>query len=181
MGIRDRGGIDRPAAADLYLDIETDRREITVLGLLVVPARPAPPPRSYREGVRQWVGRHLTARAFCAALPRSGRLFTFNGAAYDIPWVERATGVDLERRFECVDLMYQSRWLGLRGGQKGVERAAGFVRYRDVADLRGRHAVTLWRKFLRGDSDALRLLLRYNRVDLYGLRAIHEHLERREA
>lgn len=151
---------------DLYLDIETDRHEITILGLLTP------------DGVRQWVGRHLAPRAFRAALPRTGRLFTFNGAAFDIPWVARATGVDLEDRFECIDLMYPCRRLGLRGGQKAAERAAGFVRHRDVAGLHGRHAVLLWRRFLRGDSDALRLLLRYNRADLYGLRAIREFLMR---
>lgn len=149
----------------LYLDIESDRGRITVLGLL-----------STETGMHQWVGWDVKAEPFRSALPRGGRLFTFNGNGFDIPWTVRATGVDLWRRFECVDLLPICRRLGMRGGQKGVERRVGFTRFADVAGLHGRHAVLLWRKFLAGDRNALGLLLRYNRVDLYGMRAIHEHL-----
>lgn len=152
--------------ADLYLDVETDRGRLTVLGLLV------------GESIHQWAGRRITGAALERALPAEGRLITYNGDGFDIPWVRRSTGVDLGARFESVDLLPICRSLGWRGGQKVSERRAGFVRYPDVAGLHGRHAVQLWRRYERGDRGALRLLLRYNRVDLYGLRAIHMHLAR---
>lgn len=153
-------------APDLYLDIESDGSRITVLGLL-----------SSESGMHQWIGPNIPVRAFRAVLPRHGRIFTMNGRGFDLPRVRRATGVDLEERFESVDLLYPARRAGFRGGQKVIERAARFRRYEDIRGLRGRDAIYLWRRFLRGDTDALRILLRYNRADLYGLRAIHLHFE----
>ena len=153
-------------APDLYLDIESDGARITVLGLL-----------SSESGMHQWIGPNIPASAFRSTLPRHGRIFTMNGKGFDLPRVRRATGVDLEDRFESIDLLYPARRAGLRGGQKVIERAADFRRYDDIKNLNGRHAIYLWRKFRRGDTDALRILLRYNRADLYGLLAIHRYFE----
>lgn len=148
----------RPASEDVYLDIETSwEGGITVIGCHYA-----------SRGVVQLVGRDITARRLNGALPRSGRIFTFNGNGFDLPIIHRKVGVDLKRTFESWDLMVICRRAGLRGGQKKIEIATGFERA--TRGLDGRDAMRLWRAYCEEvDEEALRTLLAYNADDLLGM------------
>ena len=142
------------------LDIETtglDRRrhDVTVVGV-------------HRAGETRTLvrGRDLSAASLEAALDGARLLVTYNGARFDLPFLEAALDVSLDRPH--VDLLYPCRRLGLTGGLKAVERTLGLER--DRPDVDGREAVRLWRRYERwGDDAALETLVDYNRDDAANL------------
>ena len=143
-----------------YLDIETTglskrRDDVTVVSV-------------HRGGETRTLvrGRDLSAGALEAALDDAALLVTFNGARFDVPFLESAFDTRLDRAH--VDLLYPCRRLGLTGGLKAVERTIGIGR--DRPDLSGRDAVRLWHRYARrGDEDALETLVDYNREDTANL------------
>ncbi|MDZ7701242.1 MAG: ribonuclease H-like domain-containing protein [Halobacteriales archaeon] len=116
-------------------------------------------------------GRDLSAGALEAALDDAELLVTFNGARFDVPFLEASFDVALDHAH--VDLMYPCRRLGLTGGLKAVERTIGVER--DRPDISGLDAVRLWRRYARrGDEDALETLVEYNREDTVNLETLME-------
>lgn len=95
-------------------------------------------------------------------------LVTFNGASFDVPFLERA--FDLTVDAPHVDAMYPCKRLDLTGGLKAVERTVGIER--DRPDISGRDAVRLWREHERGRDGALETLVSYNREDAVHLREL---------
>jgi uncharacterized protein YprB with RNaseH-like and TPR domain len=149
---------------DIFLDIETDwDRRLTVLGF-----------RSDATGLVQLVGAEIDRRRVARALPKEGRLFTFNGHSFDVTCIKRQLGLDLRAQYDSYDLRWVCYHAGLRGGQKAIERRLGIRR--ELEGLNGWHAITLWERHREGDSDALATLKRYNAEDLQGLVEIKEHL-----
>ena len=59
-----------------------------------------------------------------------------------------------------------------RGGLKAIESELGIERTEETRDMRGHDAVRLWRRFERGDEEALEILLEYNRQDVENLRPL---------
>jgi uncharacterized protein YprB with RNaseH-like and TPR domain len=152
---------------EVFLDVETEwDRTLTVVGF-----------RSSATGLVQLVGSEITARRLQRELPKSGRLYTFNGHAFDLPCILAGTGVDLRSMFESHDLRWVCHRAGLRGGQKAVEARLGYVR--NLVGLDGRDAIRLWRRSCCGDHGARRKLLAYNAEDLEGLAFIRRYLSRR--
>ena len=145
-----------------YLDIETtglDPRwaDVTVVGL------------HDAAGTRTLVrGDDLTADAVRRALADTALLVTFNGAQFDVPFLESALGVGFDGSH--LDLRYPCKRLGLAGGLKAIERSVGLER--DRPDLSGRDAVRLWHAHERGDDGALETLLAYNLEDVVHLEAL---------
>lgn len=143
-----------------FLDIETTgldrhRHDVTVVSL-------------HRAGdTRTFVrGRDLTRDRLVRELAGSDLLVTFNGARFDIPFLERS--FDLTVETPHVDAMYPARRVGLDGGLKSIEADLGIDR--DRPDLDGRDAVHLWHRYeRRGDTDALATLRQYNRDDTRNL------------
>jgi len=153
---------------ETYLDIETDQYgRITVVGF-----------RAAATGLVQLVGADVTPEAVHAALPASGRLYTYNGHCFDLPVIRKRLGLDLRARFESHDLRFICQRHGLRGGQKAVEHAIGHRRALEGMD--GWEAIVLWRRYRQGDDAALARLLRYNAEDVDGLALIKGHLEARD-
>jgi len=147
-----------------YLDIETtglDRRwhDVTVVGV-------------HRAGETTTLvrGRDLTAETLEAALGDAALLVTFNGAQFDVPFLEAAFDTTLD--LAHVDLRYPCGRLGLTGGLKAIEAAVGIER--DRPDLDGFEAVRLWHAYERGDDAALETLLAYNREDVVHLEGLME-------
>ena len=145
-----------------FLDIETtglDPRwaDVTVVGV-------------HRAGETRTLvrGDDLTPDAVRGALEGVALLVTFNGAQFDVPFLEAALDVTVEGAH--LDLRYPCARLGLTGGLKAIERAVGLER--DRPDLSGRDAVRLWRRHERGDDGALETLLAYNREDVVHLRTL---------
>jgi uncharacterized protein YprB with RNaseH-like and TPR domain len=120
----------------------------------------------------------LCPRRLRRELSEPSLLVTFNGASFDVPFVERA--FDLSIDTPHLDLRYPCRQLGWTGGLTAAERAAGVERERP--DISGRDAVRLWHEYERGNRNALETLVEYNREDAANLRpvadAVVEHLHR---
>jgi len=110
-------------------------------------------------------GDDLTADALRAAFADATMLVTFNGARFDVPFLETSFDVDLD--LPHLDLMYPCRRLDLTGGLKAIEGAVGIDR--DRPDISGRDAVGLWREHERGRDGALETLISYNREDAVNL------------
>lgn len=110
-------------------------------------------------------GRDLTPDRLRAELEPASLLVTFNGARFDVPFLERS--FDLRVETPHIDVMYPARRIGLSGGLKTIERQLGIER--DRPDLDGRDAIRLWHQYERGNEDALATLRQYNRDDTRNL------------
>ena len=146
-------------AAACYLDIETTGlspgyHEVTTVSL-------------HRDGETTTLirGQDLTGPRLASELADSGLLVTFNGAQFDVPFLERA--FDLRVETPHVDLRYPCNRVGLSGGLKNIERDLGIGR--DRPDIDGREAVRLWHRYEAGDETALETLVSYNREDTRNL------------
>lgn len=107
------------------------------------------------------------------ALAQAKAIVTFNGSLFDLPFLRREFP-ELKIPMAHVDLRFLARRVGLRGGQKHVESSIGWQRVGALADLGGGSAPVLWNKYRRGDIDALRLLVAYNRADIAGMKKIFD-------
>jgi uncharacterized protein YprB with RNaseH-like and TPR domain len=155
-----------------YLDIETTgispkAYEVTVVGLAFE--------RDRTMEVLQLVGSGITEARLKAALRGVERLYTYNGRRFDLPFLRRRLGMDLEKSFAHRDLMYDCWAQKLKGGLKKVEEKLGIARATKGID--GWMAVQLWWDYINNrDADALRTLLEYNREDVVNLRTLRNKL-----
>ena len=102
---------------------------------------------------------------------RAKALVTFNGIRFDTRFITKEIP-EVAFPETHIDLMYLCRRLGLKGGQKAIEKTLE-IRFRDdIGDVDGAAAVLLWHQYLRGDVAALRKLVRYNRADIAAMGAI---------
>jgi uncharacterized protein YprB with RNaseH-like and TPR domain len=152
-----------------FFDIETtgldhDRNHVTTVS-------------AHRDGETSTLvrGRDLTADSLRRLFADADMLVTFNGKRFDVPFLESSFDVSLDAPH--LDLMYTCRKLDLSGGLKRIEGDVGIDR--DRPDLTGRDAVRLWRRYERGDDDALDTLVSYNRDDAVNLRRLADHVTRR--
>jgi uncharacterized protein len=94
-------------------------------------------------------------------------LVTYNGRAFDVPFIDRYLNVKLNQ--PNIDLMYILRNLGYTGGLKGCERKLGVCRG-ELSDLDGFDAILLWNEYKRHNNQrALETLLAYNVMDVLSL------------
>jgi len=154
---------ERFAAEAAFLDIETDGLSrlsaVTVVGVFR-------PQKGFTALVR---GAGLSAAALTEALAGARLLVTFNGASFDLPFVRAAFPAARLPRAH-LDLLSCARRLGWRGGLKAIERDLGVLRDLETRVLAGRDAVRLWHAHQRsGSTNALRLLVSYNRADCENL------------
>lgn len=146
-----------------FLDIETTgldlgRHEITLIGVYD------------GKGVRTFIrGKNL--HSFPQEIRRFRSIVTYNGSRFDIPFI-RSTFPRLLLHHIHIDIMYPLRRLGYRGGLKAIERMVGVNRSKETADLSGWDAVQFWKRYLRGDRNALELLEKYNREDTKNLETL---------
>jgi len=84
-------------------------------------------------------GEDLTAERLREQFADASLLATFNGARFDVPFLE--TAFDIEIDTPHLDLMYPCKRIGLSGGLKPIEKEIGIER--DRPDLSGRDAVRL--------------------------------------
>jgi uncharacterized protein YprB with RNaseH-like and TPR domain len=150
-----------------YLDIETSfQGKITIVGIFCPPAR-----------LVQLVGEDVNWPNLWNALDGVTTILTYNGARFDLPVIKRAVKLDLNKYFECRDLMYDCWRANLYGGLKRVEEQLGIDRVCKGVD--GYMAMRLWERFrVYGEEEALKLLLEYNREDTVNLFHLEAHLEK---
>lgn len=115
-------------------------------------------------------GRDLTAQRLQSHLDDAALLSTFNGAQFDVPFLETSFGLSVD--LPHLDLRFLGQRLGLRGGLKEIEQTVGIER--DRPDISGRDAIRLWREYERGDQAALETLCEYNRADTVNLQPLLE-------
>ena len=158
-----------------YVDIETTGMgggaHTTVVGV-------------YAAGEARLFVRGVNLDDFPAAIEPYDVWVSYNGICFDAPFLVREFGTRVAPAAH-IDLMYVLRAVGLKGGLKGVERAAGIARPDEVRDLDGWDAVRLWREYRRGETESLRTLVTYNLEDILNLErlleiAINRHIEVRE-
>lgn len=111
------------------------------------------------------------------ALASAKVLVTFNGALFDVPFL---TGEFPDAPVpSChVDLRYLAARVGLKGGQKAIERELKLERT-GLEDLQGENAPALWYRYTWGDTDAMERLVAYNRADVLGMKFILDETVRR--
>jgi uncharacterized protein YprB with RNaseH-like and TPR domain len=146
------------AAEAAFLDVETDGDALTAVGVLD------------RDGPRVFLAGRDLERFPEAARPWK-LLVTFNGVSFDVPALRRAFPGWRPPRAH-VDLCHLWRRLGHAGGLKLLEAETGVGRPAHLHGVGGCDAVRLWRAHLRGDADALRLLVEYNLHDAVNLRTL---------
>ncbi len=105
-------------------------------------------------------------------LAKYKQLVTFNGARFDLPFIEREFPGFFNHLH--VDLLYPLRRFGYGGGLKKIERALGIKRCEETEEITGFDAVRLWCRYERGDEEALDILIKYNQEDIVNLEKIIE-------
>ena len=106
---------------------------------------------------------------------RAKALVTFNGGRFDSRFIRRQFPEMVFPRTH-IDIMSLCRGIGLRGGQKSIEKALGIDLRDDRSEMNGADAVVLWREYQRGDREALRRLILYNRTDVAAIGAILDRI-----
>ncbi|WP_158231344.1 ribonuclease H-like domain-containing protein [Bradyrhizobium sp. C9] len=102
------------------------------------------------------------------ALAGARTLVTFNGTLFDLRFLRKKFG-QISLPSVHIDLRYLSKRVGLSGGQKAIEDELGISARSGVEGLDGAAAVLLWHEFVRGDIEALRRLVDYNRRDVLAM------------
>lgn len=115
-------------------------------------------------------GKNLSRENLIQELSGYKYLITFFGSAFDIPFLGRSMGFEPE--MPHFDLCFGARRMGLRGGLKKVETSLGISRQEAVRGMNGYDAVLLWESAMRGSSEAMELLVAYNREDTVNLMGI---------
>lgn len=154
-----------------YLDIETDN----AAGDFIAPGADRPGGATVAA---VWDG--ATARVFrrdrdLDELPTYLEgypvLCTFNGKAFDVPYLEHRFGRGFYRGAH-LDLRPLTRAVGWTGGLKKIEVEVGLQRHKQVRHYTGYDAVKLWHCYRHGRKDALEPLARYNLADAVGLQPL---------
>lgn len=152
----------------VFLDIETtgfgEKNGITVFGLY--------------DGINTKImvkGINLDYRLLKKELERYKMIVTFNGACFDLPFIEKECP-GLIPRIPNFDVRFLTERLGFRGGLKAIEKTFGIKRPELVENLYGGDALTLWKMYrATGDEHYLNLLIEYNEHDIINLKILAEN------
>jgi len=157
--------MDYDKAMKAYLDIETSfEGKITIVGILI-------------EGGNfiQLIGDEITSYFILRVLEGVSTIYTYNGSRFDLPMMKKNLGLDLTLSFKSYDLMYDCWQLNLYGGLKKVEEKLNINR--KLKGIDGYEAMRLWKQYEDyGDTQALGLLLAYNREDVENLVILENRL-----
>ena len=145
-----------------YLDIETTGPSPHDCAITVIGLYDGHQPRVYVRG------RDLAC--FGADIEEFTLLVTYNGEAFDLPFIRRELGLPLRQAH--IDLRRPLAALGYTGGLKKIEQRLGLEREGPLALLDGWCAVLLWHYHRQGQAGALDTLLRYNLEDVIHLPAL---------
>ncbi len=124
----------------------------------------------YKSFVR---GENLSTESLMRELSHYRYLITFFGSAFDVPFLSNAMeGFSLD--IPHFDICFGARKVGLGGGLKKLEAELGIERALETRGMDGYDAVLLWNEVRRGSSEAIELLVKYNREDTVNLWSISE-------
>ena len=163
--------VDSRQYREAYLDIETTGLssmdgEIIVVGVYLV--------GDDESKVIQIIGEDINKEELLGALRSVGAIYTYNGSRFDIPFIKSSIGIDIEKEFRHIDLMYACWRRSLYGGLKAVEAQLGIPRRKGIS---GYDAIRLWREYTSNQNDeALAALLESNREDVTNLKLLRDKL-----
>lgn len=148
-----------------FLDIETtglskSRDKITIVGI-------------YDGTKSKTYIKDINLDEIVEELPKYRLLVSFNGARFDLPFI-KSEFPEIEFKQLHIDLMYPLRRIGYKGGLKNIEKLLGLSRSDDTEGMTGFDAVRLWKKYEKGDGEALNKLIKYNQEDTVNLKSIIE-------
>lgn len=153
----------------VFLDIETTGLsktddDITVFGLY--------------DGLNTKImikGINLDFNALKKELQKYKLIATFNGASFDLPFIEKRYP-SLLPKIPNFDVKSVTDKIGLKGGLKNIEKSLGIKRSDIVDKFYGGDALALWRMYrATGDDYYLNLLVEYNEYDIINLKIVAEH------
>lgn len=148
---------DQVACLDIESIYINSSHEITVIGLYG------------RNQMKSFIN-GLNIEAFREEIATYDLILTYNGVCFDLPVLRER----LQMSFPHVhiDLRFFLKRLGFTGGLKGIEKEFGILRSDNVKGLTGYDAVLLWKKYLKGNQQALDTLLQYNTCDTKNLNCL---------
>lgn len=146
-----------------FLDIETtglskDRNKITTIGIY--------------DGKESKVfinGQNL--EEFSEEIKKYSMIVTFNGRCFDLPFIS-AKFPDVKFDQFHIDLRFVMKDLGYTGGLKRIEHEIGIARDDEIEGVDGYEAVRLWKRYEKGDEEALKTLVKYNIADVENLKTM---------
>lgn len=146
-----------------FLDIETTgldkyRNSITVIGLY-----------DGKESKLFVQGKNL--QDFAEEIKNYSTIVSFNGRCFDVPFIQ-AKFPQVDMNHFHIDLRFAMKDIGFSGGLKRIEKEVGITRDDSLQEVDGYEAVRLWKRYQRGDQDALQLLLEYNKADIENLQTL---------
>ena len=153
----------------VFLDIETtglskNYDDITVFGLY--------------DGINTKImikGINLDYNILKKELEKYKLIVTFNGASFDIPFIEKRYP-NILPKIPNFDVRSVTTKLGLKGGLKIIEKNLGIKRSNIVENFYGGDALTLWRMYkATGDEYYLNLLVEYNEYDIINLKTVADY------
>ena len=145
-----------------------DYDAITVVGIYVC--------SNNESNLFQFTGNSIDAGSILRALQGVSKIYTYNGRAFDLPFIHAHLGANLAEMFAHHDLMDDCHSINLYGGCKEAERLLGIER--QLKEINGLDAVELWWKYVKQrDEGALSTLLAYNKEDVLMLKVMKETLE----
>jgi len=100
-------------------------------------------------------------------------IITFNGAIFDLPFIKHEyPGLNIPLLH--IDLRFFAKRYNYTGGQKNIEEILKFRRKNK--SINGKEAVVLWYKYLKNDTNSLKLLIQYNYYDVLGMTYILDNI-----
>ena len=106
-------------------------------------------------------------------------LITFNGAVFDLPFLER-THPGIIPQIPHIDLRQACCRIGLKGGLKNIEKSFNIKREKNISHLNGGDVYRLWRMAMASrDKYYLDLLIEYNEEDIINLKQIADYTVRK--
>ncbi|MFN0207392.1 MAG: ribonuclease H-like domain-containing protein [Planctomycetota bacterium] len=127
-----------------------------------------------RRGVRTFI-KDRNLEEFPEAIRDVPMIVTFNGNAFDLPFLKQTFGSDIFNHHAHYDVCVALRRIGLGGGLKKIEKQLGVPREPGLEGVDGMFAVLLWKLYKNGDPRALATLERYCAEDVLGLPALAAH------
>lgn len=119
-------------------------------------------------------GINLDYKALQKELQKYKLIVTFNGASFDLPFIEKRYP-NLLPKIPNFDVKSLTDRLGLKGGLKSIEKELGIKRKEIIEDFHGGDALALWRMYkATGDEYYLNLLVEYNEYDIMNLKLVAE-------
>ena len=102
-------------------------------------------------------------------------IITFNGNAFDIPFIEKTFNIpSLDRPH--LDLRWIAWHRGYRGGLKSIERQMGIRRPSNIDGIDGFEAVDLFHRWQYGDISAKETLVAYCKADVIATALVSEQI-----